>query len=109
MPGRGIPVSMTRTYNNRKSHVTGMFGYGWTSNVEKRLVDGGTGPITLIDDDNTRHIFGQKIGGGYVAAGGDYLTLEKNGDGTYTITQTDGTKENYNASGSRLGTFLYCP
>ncbi|MFC9596678.1 DUF6531 domain-containing protein [Peribacillus butanolivorans] len=69
IPGRGIPVSMTRTYNNRKSHVTGMFGYGWTSNVEKRLVDGGTGPIT----------------------------------------QTDGTKENYNASGSRLGTFLYCP
>ncbi|MFJ7680836.1 DUF6531 domain-containing protein [Peribacillus butanolivorans] len=57
IPGRGIPVSMTRTYNNRKSHVTGMFGYGWTSNVEKRLVDGGTGPITLIDEDNTRHIF----------------------------------------------------
>ncbi|MGG0285144.1 DNRLRE domain-containing protein [Peribacillus butanolivorans] len=57
IPGRGIPVSMTRTYNNRKSHVTGMFGYGWTSNVEKRLVDGGTGPITLIDEDNTRHLW----------------------------------------------------
>jgi RHS repeat-associated protein len=99
IPGRGVPVSMTRTYNNRKSDVAGMFGYGWTSNVEKRLVDGGTGPITLIDEDNTQHIFGQKIGGGYVAAGGDYLTLVKNGDGTYTITQTDGTKENYNTSG----------
>ncbi|MCO0598388.1 hypothetical protein NGI46_13170 [Peribacillus butanolivorans] len=44
---------------------------------------------------------------GVCSCGGDYLTLEKNGDGTYTITQTDGTKENYNASGSRLGTF--CP
>lgn len=99
IPGRGVPVSITRTYNSRKSDVAGIFGYGWTSNVEKKLVDGGTGPITLIDEDNTRHIFGQKIGGGYVAAGGDYLTLVKNGDGTYTITYKDGTKENYNTSG----------
>ncbi|MGE7717885.1 DNRLRE domain-containing protein [Priestia megaterium] len=99
IPGRGVPVNVTRTYNSRKSDVAGIFGYGWTSTIEKRLVDSGNGPITLIDEDNTRHIFGQKIGGGYVAAGGDYLTLVKNGDGTYTITQKDGTKENYNTSG----------
>ncbi|MGM0879095.1 MAG: DNRLRE domain-containing protein [Bacillota bacterium] len=99
IPGRGIPVSMKRTYNSRKSTVSGMFGYGWTSNVEARLVDAGSGPITLIDEDNTRHIFGQQIGGGYVANGGIYLTLVKNGDGTYTITQVDGTKINFNTSG----------
>jgi RHS repeat-associated protein len=99
IPGRGVPVSMTRTYNSRKSSVAGIFGYGWKSNEEAQLVDSGTGPITFIDEDNTRHIFGQQVGGGYVAAGGDYLTLVKNGDATFTITQTDGTKINFNTSG----------
>jgi YD repeat-containing protein len=99
IPGRGVPVSMKRTYNSRKSMTAGMFGYGWTSNVEARLVDAGSGPITLIDEDNTRHIFGQKVGGGYVAHGGVYLTLVKNVDNTYIITQMDGTKINFNTSG----------
>lgn len=99
VPGRGIPVNVTRTYNSRKSMTTGLFGYGWFSNIETRLVDAGSGPITLIDGDNTRHIFGQQVGGGYIAHGGVYLTLIKNGDGTYSVTQTDGTKINFNTSG----------
>ncbi len=99
IPGRGVPVSIKRTYNSRKSITPGMFGYGWTSNLEARLVDPGSGSITLIDEDNTRHIFGQKEGGGYLAHGGIYLTLVKNADGTYRITQVDGTKINFNTSG----------
>jgi RHS repeat-associated protein len=99
IPGRGIPVSISRTYNSRASSTAGMFGYGWRSNVEAQLVDSGSGPITLIDADGTRHIFGQSVGGGYYAVDGIYLTLIKNGDGTYTITQTDGTIVNFNTSG----------
>lgn len=99
IPGRGVPVSIDRTYNSRKSNVAGMFGYGWKSNAEAQLVDSGSGPITLIDGDNTRHIFGQVAGGGYATAGGVYLTLVKNGDNTYTVTQTDGTTINFNTSG----------
>ena len=99
IPGRGIPVSVTRTNNSRKSTTAGIFGYGWFSNIETRIIDAGSGPITLVDGDNTRHIFGESIGGGYVSAGGIYLTLIKNADLTYTITQADGTKVNYNTSG----------
>ncbi len=105
IPGRGVPIGLTRTYNSRKATVAGMFGYGWTSNVETQLVDAGEGPITLIDGDGTRHIFGQTTGGGYVAHGGVYLTLVKNGDSTYTITQTDGTKINFNTIG-RISTIV---
>jgi RHS repeat-associated protein len=76
-----------------------LFGYGWTSNVGAQLVDSGLGPITLIDEDNTRHIFGQDTSGGYIAAGGDYFTLVKNADATYTLTRTDGTKTNFNTTG----------
>ncbi|MBM7616442.1 DNRLRE domain-containing protein [Alkaliphilus hydrothermalis] len=99
IPGRGIPVGLTRTFNSRKNHVTGIFGNGWRSNYEAIIVDTGSGPITLVDGDSTRHIFGQKIGGGYAPAGGIYLDLVKNADGTYTITQMDGTKINFNTSG----------
>jgi RHS repeat-associated protein len=99
VPGRGFDVSITRTFNSRKTWHSGMFGYGWWSNVEARLVDSGDGPITLIDGDNTRHIFGQKVGGGYTTPGGIYLDLVKNGDGTYTITEKDGTKVHFNTSG----------
>jgi RHS repeat-associated protein len=98
-PGRGPESSITRSYNSRKSWFAGMFGYGWITNLEARLVDAGKGPITLIDGDNTRHIFGQAIGGGYDTPGGLYLTLAKNQDGTYTITEKDGTKVNFNTSG----------
>jgi YD repeat-containing protein len=99
IPGRGVPVDVTRTYNSRNSAAAGMFGYGWFSNVEAMLVDAGSGPITLIDGDYTRHIFGEKAGGGYAAHGGIYLTLEKNADGTYTITEKDQTKIHFNTSG----------
>ena len=99
IPGLGPEVSLTRTFNSRKSSFKGLFGYGWITNLEPLIVDSGSGPITLIDEDNTRHIFGEKVGGGYVPAGGIYLDLIKNGDGTYTITDTDGTQTNFNSNG----------
>lgn len=99
IPGRGPEVGLTRTFNSRKSSFKGLFGYGWITNLEPLIVDSGSGPITFIDEDNTRQIFGEKVGGGYEAAGGIYLDLVKNTDGTYTITETDGTKTNFNKNG----------
>jgi len=80
VPGKGVPVNVARTYNSRKSNVANSFGYGWISNLEATLVDSGSGPITLIDGDNTRHIFGQNVYGRYTSPGGVYLTLVKNGE-----------------------------
>jgi YD repeat-containing protein len=99
IPGRGIPVSVTRTYNSRKSAEAGIFGYGWVTNLEPHLIDPGAGPITFIDADGTHHVFGQNPSGGYIAADGVYLDLVKNADGTYVITQMDGTKINFYSDG----------
>ncbi|MEW6697623.1 MAG: RHS repeat-associated core domain-containing protein [Bacillota bacterium] len=99
IPGRGIPVSISRTFNSRASSQAGIFGYGWTSNLEVRLLDAGSESITLIDGDNTRHIFVQTTDGSYEAPKGIYLKLGKNIDETYTITQKDGTKINFASNG----------
>ena len=87
IPGRGSEISLTRTFNNRKSQTKGIFGYGWFSNWEMYLSEKITGPITFVDEDSTRQIFGEKVGGGYEAPAGIYLDLVKNGDSTYTITK----------------------
>ncbi|QUI24512.1 DNRLRE domain-containing protein [Vallitalea pronyensis] len=99
IPSIGVPINITRTYNSRKATFAGMFGYGWTSDAETQLADAGNGPITLIDGDGTRHIFGEEIGGGYKAHGGIYLDLVKNSNETYTITQSDGAKINFDNNG----------
>lgn len=97
--GRGVPVMLTRAFNSRKSGYAGMFGYGWTATPEIALVDSGSGPITLIDEDGTRHIFGQRANGTYSTPSGLYLDLVKNTDNTYVITKPEGTKLNFNTSG----------
>ena len=99
IPGIGEAVQIARTYNSRKSNFNGIFGFGWITNLEMNIWDSGSGPLTFVDEDNTRHIFGEKVGGGYEAAGGVYLDLVKNGNGTYTITRPDGTQINFNTSG----------
>ena len=63
IPGRGIPVGISRTFNSRTSSGVGIFGYGWASNLEVRLLDAGDGTITLVDGDNTRHTFRQTVDG----------------------------------------------
>ncbi|MEH7130795.1 DNRLRE domain-containing protein [Neobacillus drentensis] len=98
IPGNGPEVSLTRTFNNRKSQTKGIFGYGWFTNWERYLSDKGSGPITYVDEDSTRQIFGEKVGGGYESPVGIYLDLAKNSDGTYTITDNDGTKTNFNSN-----------
>jgi RHS repeat-associated protein len=101
IPGRGVPISLIRTYNSRKSGSAGLFGYGWTTNCETKIIDTGN-TIVLMDGDNTGHIFGEKLGGGYTSPPGIYLELVKNADGTYTITQKDKTKINFNTSGQLI-------
>ncbi|WP_139488009.1 DNRLRE domain-containing protein [Brevibacillus dissolubilis] len=97
--GRGFTTDVTRTYNSRSSETAGTFGYGWSNNLDARLIDAGTGPITFIDGDGTSHFFGQNPSGGYTAHGGVNVDLTKNADGTYTLEQPDSSKLHFNTAG----------
>lgn len=98
VPGRGIQTTITRTYNSCSSN-SGIFGYGWNSELDVKITVKNKGPIQYIDADRTVHYFEQLSDGTYQSPPGLYLTLVKNGNGTYTITEKNGLKYNFSSVG----------
>ncbi|MGE5398715.1 MAG: DNRLRE domain-containing protein [Chitinophagales bacterium] len=99
IPGRGIPATITRTYNSRSTYDDGNFGYGWNSELDMKITPVAKGPIQYIDLDRTVHYFEQQTDGTYTSPPGLFLTLIKNGDNTYTITEKSGLKYNFSSAG----------
>ncbi|MHB1653442.1 MAG: DNRLRE domain-containing protein, partial [Desulfitobacteriaceae bacterium] len=61
LPGRGIPISVTRTYNSRSS-LTGLFGQKWFSNLDMQLqfpknVNNNVWGAVLLDSAGTERPF----------------------------------------------------
>jgi len=99
IPGRGIPVSFSRTYNSRSAKDS-VFGYGWTANAGTSVKDSGFGPVILTDEDGTEHIFSRQPDGTFTAPNGVYLELVKDyTNNTYTVTRLDGVKIYFNSAG----------
>jgi YD repeat-containing protein len=88
IPGRGIPLSFFRTYDSLDAGADGPFGYGWTFNWSMSLNQpGGTGPVTITQEDGAQSVF-DPSGTGYVpAAPREIATLTHNSDGTWTFSR----------------------
>jgi RHS repeat-associated protein len=101
--GRGPGLSVERAYNSR-SNKSGIFGYGWISNLEQSLSMDSSGPVAYTDADGTTHTFTPEYGSGgvstgtYKAPGGVNLELVKNSNGTFTLITSDQTKYNFNSA-----------
>ncbi|MEH6908907.1 DNRLRE domain-containing protein, partial [Neobacillus drentensis] len=89
--GRGTPLTIERTYNSRNTIEKGLFGYGWSSNLDVRLNYAASGPVVYTDGDGTRHFFGEAVEGGYIAQSGSYLNLTRQSDGIFILTLEDKT------------------
>ncbi|WP_144551291.1 DNRLRE domain-containing protein [Peribacillus simplex] len=96
--GRGLPLTVNRTYNSR-SVETGMFGVGWSSNLDQKLVFATEDLVLYRDEDGTEHFFSKNASGVYDSPGGVYLQLEKNADGTFKIIDKDESYTTFDASG----------
>ncbi|EGK08454.1 cell wall-associated protein [Desmospora sp. 8437] len=94
--GRGIPAEVSRAYNSR-SMESGIFGHGWTSNLEQRITDHGQGPLLYTDEDGTTHTFIPNGDGTYTAPPGKHFELTKKSG--YILEDTDQTKYQFNTSG----------
>ncbi|MDQ6418735.1 DNRLRE domain-containing protein [Paenibacillus sp. LHD-117] len=103
LSGRGVPAVINRTYNSRSNYGSGYFGYGWTSELDMKIMPVAKGPIHYIDSDRTVHYFEQDTDLSYLSPSGLSLELVKNGDGTYTITEKDGLKYQFSSTGTITG------
>jgi RHS repeat-associated protein len=98
IPGRGPDLSLTRTYH-ALGYLNGLFGQGWTSELDEQLTIPGDGSVMYREADGGIHVFLPNGSGGYLTSPGLFVTLVQNGDGTYTLTSADQTKTNFSSSG----------
>lgn len=99
-PGRGIPAVAARAYNSRGASVAGIFGYGWSSNLDMHVTQGANGPVTFWDATGTKHVFQNNGDGTFTAPPGIHYTLTwDNPSSTYRITTLDNTVYTFNSSG----------
>jgi len=98
VPGRGVPLDLTRTYNSADATEAG-FGHGWSFLYGMRVTPelGGTVLVRRADGRLDRYI--PLGGGGYTPPPGIYDTLARAADGTSTLTTTDQVVYRFNAVG----------
>jgi RHS repeat-associated protein len=100
VPGRGLPLDLTRTYNSLSAGTDGPFGYGWTSSYTMTLtVDGTSGDVAIHQENGATTTFTPDPGGGFSGPSNAFAALVQNGDGTYTFTRKEREKFTFSSSG----------
>lgn len=94
--GTGLTTNITLHYNTIYAY-TGSLGKGWTHTYDITLTGYSNGSI-LLRNGNERRLY-TKTASGYLSQPGDYTTLTKNTNGTFSITHKDGTKYNFDSLG----------
>jgi RHS repeat-associated protein len=103
LPGRGVPINVTRTYNSRAfSPATYQYGYGWSYDVAMRLNYMDSNTITLTSSNGNKFVF-VKNDSDYVSPVGTDFALT-NENGTYVLTDGSGIKYYFNSSGRLYNT-----
>lgn len=88
IPGRGVPLKLTRTYSSINAELDGLFGHGWSSSYEMSLsVDAETGAATVHEEGGSSVTFPPVEGGGFETPPRVLASLTQNGDGTYSFTR----------------------
>lgn len=101
IPSRGLPVDISRVYRSQRE-FNGRFGYGWFFNFYVQIKKLSNNNALILDGSNGRKIeFTYNQGNdSYTAPSGIYDTLEKNPDGTHTLTKKHGTKYDFDINGN---------
>ena len=105
LPGRGIPLVVSRTYNSLAAASDGPFGYGWSSNlfaslaVPTTITTGST--ATLVAENGSQTVFTYN-GSTWTAPPRVIATLTQNTGGTWTLLRHATETLTFNASGALL-------
>lgn len=90
-----LPVTIA--YNSRSTRV-GMFGYGWSANIDIRLLVNTSGSVVLVDGDGKERLFTPSGGITFSSTPDvhDSLTLS---NGLYRLDRKDGGYVGFSATG----------
>jgi RHS repeat-associated protein len=99
IPGRGVPLLFSRTYNAQAAAQQGPFGSGWTDSYSMALTTDGSGNVTIQQEDGSTVTFTPNAPNGYSAPPRVLATLVQNSDGTYTFTRANQLQYVFNTSG----------
>ncbi|PKL57868.1 MAG: hypothetical protein CVV34_05285, partial [Methanomicrobiales archaeon HGW-Methanomicrobiales-5] len=102
VPGRGIPLTINRSYNSLDTSAVSPFGYGWNFNYSTTVFTDVYGNPTVLSGDGRRDQFTRQdtsIGVTYVPYAGVSAKLEYNVDGTWKLTQMDRNVLNFDSQG----------
>jgi len=98
VPGRGMNLDVTRSYNSLNADTSSPFGYGWTSNLGMSLSESDDDTVVTISDETGSQVIFTLNGDTWTAPAFNSSTLSES-DGTWTYTRWDGDTFEFNSSG----------
>ncbi|MFZ0996353.1 MAG: LamG-like jellyroll fold domain-containing protein, partial [Candidatus Dormiibacterota bacterium] len=98
VPGRGMNLNVTRSYNSLNADISGPFGYGWTSSLGMALWETDDDTVVTISDETGSQVTFTLNGDTWAAPAFNSSTLTES-DGTWTYTRWDGDTFAFNSSG----------
>jgi YD repeat-containing protein len=89
IPGRGVPLHLSRTYDSLNAGQNGPLGFGWTDSYSMSLTTDATGVITVGEEGGTSVSFAPLASGGYEPPSNVLASLVENTGviATYTFTR----------------------
>ena len=100
LPGPGEPIEINRFYNSRLES-SGLFGFGWTTKYDEFLSMTGDLMLKLTMPDGKGLFFARPNTGTYyrLISEGTRARVDRESDGTYTLTFVDGSKHKFDTTG----------
>ncbi|MEX2964343.1 RHS repeat-associated core domain-containing protein [Microbulbifer sp. TYP-18] len=96
--GANYPIRLVRRFDSRSEFDTAI-GYGWAFDHNRRLFEYPDGSVLLRSGCGRRHTF-VFTGGAYVTPrDAPQGTLTEHGDGSYTFTYVDGSRDEFDTDG----------
>ncbi|MFZ0158197.1 MAG: DUF6531 domain-containing protein [Kineosporiaceae bacterium] len=105
VPGRGVALAFTRTFDSRRAGQAGRLGFGWTDSYDWLLTvssatSGPTkGEVTVRQANGSENVFAPNGTGGYRAPRQVMAALVKNANGTWTYVLRKAVTYSFGATG----------
>ncbi|WP_344496141.1 polymorphic toxin-type HINT domain-containing protein [Nonomuraea monospora] len=105
VPVAGPPLSVVRSYNSMDPRREGVFGAGWSTRWDMRVVEEslrGRAAALVTYPDGRQVRFAKKDDGGWQPPPGMYATLAKNSDGGWRLMDKSSTSYVFDSAGRLL-------